>query len=164
MLCCWRLCGWPSPFSFLYPEEREDWEATGRSGDRTEALWVCHFLHAVLLKRWKALCSSFLFVPCQGTPIMTPMLRGMPSRLCLWHEWWVFVLVLLTPCSHLVIKTFLFQNYDTTESKLRREFEVYGPIKRVAIDYYFSVSRFSSKHELFCLYNVRKFSWLFKIL
>lgn len=23
------------------------------------------------------------------------------------------------------------QNYDTTESKLRREFEVYGPIKRV---------------------------------
>lgn len=24
------------------------------------------------------------------------------------------------------------QNYDTTESKLRREFEVYGPIKRVS--------------------------------
>lgn len=26
----------------------------------------------------------------------------------------------------------LVQNYDTTESKLRREFEVYGPIKRVS--------------------------------
>lgn len=25
------------------------------------------------------------------------------------------------------------QNYDTTESKLRREFEVYGPIKRVRV-------------------------------
>ena len=25
------------------------------------------------------------------------------------------------------------QNYDTTESKLRREFEVYGPIKRVSV-------------------------------
>ena len=24
------------------------------------------------------------------------------------------------------------KNYDTTESKLRREFEVYGPIKRVS--------------------------------
>lgn len=26
-----------------------------------------------------------------------------------------------------------FQNYDTSESKLRREFEVYGPIKKVRI-------------------------------
>lgn len=26
---------------------------------------------------------------------------------------------------------FLLQNYDTSESKLRREFEVYGPIKKV---------------------------------
>lgn len=26
----------------------------------------------------------------------------------------------------------VLQNYDTTESKLRREFEVYGPIKRVS--------------------------------
>lgn len=25
----------------------------------------------------------------------------------------------------------LFQNYDTSESKLRREFEVYGPVKKV---------------------------------
>lgn len=24
-----------------------------------------------------------------------------------------------------------FQNYDTSESKLRREFELYGPIKKV---------------------------------
>jgi hypothetical protein len=28
---------------------------------------------------------------------------------------------------------FLLQNYDTSESKLRREFEVYGPIKKVRI-------------------------------
>ena len=34
-----------------------------------------------------------------------------------------------------VIFIFPFQNYDTTESKLRREFEVYGPIKRVSWDY-----------------------------
>ncbi|KAF1399639.1 RU17 protein, partial [Thinocorus orbignyianus] len=26
-------------------------------------------------------------------------------------------------------------NYDTTESKLRREFEVYGPIKRIYMVY-----------------------------
>lgn len=26
---------------------------------------------------------------------------------------------------------FLFQNFDTSESKLRREFEVYGPVKKV---------------------------------
>ena len=34
-----------------------------------------------------------------------------------------------------VIKCFfshLFQNYDTSESKLRREMELYGPIKRVS--------------------------------
>lgn len=35
-----------------------------------------------------------------------------------------------------MFKTFLiqtlFQNYDTSESKLRREFEVYGPIKKVS--------------------------------
>jgi hypothetical protein len=29
---------------------------------------------------------------------------------------------------------FLLQNYDSSESKLRREFEVYGPIKKVRID------------------------------
>jgi hypothetical protein len=28
---------------------------------------------------------------------------------------------------------FFFQNYDSSESKLRREFEVYGPIKKVRI-------------------------------
>lgn len=27
----------------------------------------------------------------------------------------------------------LLQNYDTSESKLRREFEVYGPVKKVSI-------------------------------
>jgi U1 small nuclear ribonucleoprotein 70kDa len=26
---------------------------------------------------------------------------------------------------------FIFQNYDTSESKLRREFEIYGPIKKI---------------------------------
>ena len=28
---------------------------------------------------------------------------------------------------------FPFQNYDTSESKLRREFEVYGPIKKIVL-------------------------------
>lgn len=28
---------------------------------------------------------------------------------------------------------FLFQNYDTSESKLRREFEVYGAIKKIVL-------------------------------
>ena len=27
---------------------------------------------------------------------------------------------------------FCVQNYDTSESKLRREFDVYGPVKRVS--------------------------------
>lgn len=34
---------------------------------------------------------------------------------------------------HIICNGILFQNYDTTESKLRREFEVYGPIKRVCL-------------------------------
>lgn len=35
-------------------------------------------------------------------------------------------------CALLVFNSIVsLQNYDTTESKLRREFEVYGPIKRV---------------------------------
>lgn len=29
----------------------------------------------------------FLLVLCQGTPIMTLMHKGMPSRLCLLHGW-----------------------------------------------------------------------------
>ena len=29
--------------------------------------------------------------------------------------------------------TFCFQNYETTESRIKREFEAYGPIKRVGI-------------------------------
>ena len=28
---------------------------------------------------------------------------------------------------------FSFQNYDSSESKLRREFEVYGPIRKVRL-------------------------------
>lgn len=28
---------------------------------------------------------------------------------------------------------FILQNYDTSESKLRREFEVYGPIKKIVL-------------------------------
>ena len=29
--------------------------------------------------------------------------------------------------------SFSFQNYDSSESKLRREFEVYGPIRKVGV-------------------------------
>ena len=40
---------------------------------------------------------------------------------------------LITPHDNKQWTYFLFQNYDTSESKLRREFEVYGPIKKVRI-------------------------------
>lgn len=33
----------------------------------------------------------------------------------------------------LLIWCFSFQNYETTESRVKREFEAYGPIKRVGI-------------------------------
>jgi len=36
----------------------------------------------------------------------------------------------------------IFQNYDTSESKLRREFELYGPIKKVNYWNYFCILHF----------------------
>lgn len=42
------------------------------------------------------------------------------------------------------------QNYDTTESKLRREFEVYGPIKRVGL-FTFVPPTSSYRFTKFCL-------------
>lgn len=34
---------------------------------------------------------------------------------------------------YVVFFVIFFQNYDTSESKLRREFEVYGPIKKIVV-------------------------------
>jgi len=42
----------------------------------------------------------------------------------------------------LILSVLFIQNYDTTESKLRREFEVYGPIKRVSCAEYEHFSTF----------------------
>ena len=44
---------------------------------------------------------------------------------------------------------FLFQNYDTSESKLRREFEVYGPIKKVRIHKNVRMDTYEVKSDLF---------------
>lgn len=58
----------------------------------------------------------------------------------------------------MLISCVLFlQNYDTTESKLRREFEVYGPIKRVSwVEMYiYPLSFFSQTHPLMFLPLIR---------
>lgn len=93
----------------------------------------------------------FLVSP-QGTHIMILMLKEMLLRPCLLLELWVFVLYMglytrIKIFWDLVLKMLILcvlflQNYDTTESKLRREFEVYGPIKRVSCVEYVHFSTF----------------------
>lgn len=46
------------------------------------------------------------------------------------------------------------QNYDTSESKLRREFEVYGPVKKVNNILIFKANAFLQQY-------IRKFSFAF---
>jgi len=62
----------------------------------------------------------------------------------------LFISCLFTP--HDINKRWtycLFQNYDTSESKLRREFEVYGPIKKVRIRSNKWIDMYEVKSNLF---------------
>lgn len=48
----------------------------------------------------------------------------------------------------LMIFFFFFQNYDSSESKLRREFEVYGPIRKVSTHIHFLSLSLSMLHNI----------------
>lgn len=80
--------------------------------------------------------SSLLFF-FQGILTTTRTHKGTLSRPYLWLELWVdsYPISAFNLCSSaFYLPPIAFaQNYDTTESKLRREFEVYGPIKRVSV-------------------------------
>lgn len=110
-------------------------------------LKLCKCIHqhttaVTVTKLWLSLQqntrSSLLFF-LQGILTTTRTHKGTLSRPYSWLGLWVpcfcirlkYLTCVYVPL--LFIHTVVFaQNYDTTESKLRREFEVYGPIKRVS--------------------------------
>lgn len=58
-------------------------------------------------------------------------LRGTHCKYRRCYCWWFRYLALRF--IYVVFFVIFFQNYDTSESKLRREFEVYGPIKKIVV-------------------------------
>lgn len=58
--------------------------------------------------------------------------------------------------------TLQFQNYDTSESKLRREFEVYGPIKKIVVVHNVDTSKprgyafieYDHERDMHCKYKI----------
>lgn len=71
--------------------------------------------------------------PC-GIQVNSKQQPKIHSKRCSLPVWWVFHAQALLSFGRNFIDFISFvQNYDTSESKLRREFEVYGPIKKIVV-------------------------------
>lgn len=86
-----------------------------------------------------------------GDPYKTLFVARLVSYAACWFQSHVQVCV----CgAWLYVSLVLFQNYETSESKIKREFEAYGPIKQVCISQHSLTGSVRRHHVLFAIWLV----------